>query len=149
MRINAKWAIVAAIAGPAVGCSQSDGNLYATEAYLEILLKAPDAGVDTFTQDYPSAMTVAGVRHVKDLEASGEYEKSRAALMSMIRQAASSHTDATAYLTAVQVAEGHCEAGQGEGHWEGSQMVSLHDFCDAAANLAALTQERADHPAEF
>lgn len=149
MKTRFGWLAIAAVGTLASACAQSGAPRILCERYLDLLLKNPIFGVEVFVHDFPSAMTADDVLHVKSLEESGDHEDARAKLLSIIKTAALSHTNAAAYVAEERDVESRCESDQGDGYWQGSLLVSLRDFCDGAANVAVLVREKSDHPAEF
>ena len=43
----------------------------------------------------------------------------------------------------------NCIANNGDGEWTASSGVTLESFCEAAADLKALEQDRKDHPERY
>lgn len=129
-------------------CSPKENAVGEAASYLAPIMNNPDAGAQSIYADF-RAITNAQEQDIKRLEASGEYEKSRAIILSVLATEAARHTNAANYMPAISEAATRCEQTNGDGYWVGSLLVGLSDFCSGVGHLVGLRMEKRDYPGEF
>ena len=129
------------------GCSPYAGELLDAETTLETVLKSPEYGARELSEDYPTVMSAVKLEYIHNAYESGEYDKGPSTILAALKEGAKLAPGD--YLSVAADATARCEEHNGDGHWEASLGVSLHEFCVGAGDLVAIVHEKKDHPDYF